>query len=62
MADTKTLPVVGQEAAEDVCCDPACGPETCGPTAVRVEEPKAEQKEAAAEACCDPECGPEMCG
>lgn len=45
------------------CCEPECGPETCGSEAsVELGEEQAKAKVATGSGCCEPECGPETCG
>lgn len=64
MAETKVR-VVEKQTAEDACCDPECGPDTCGPSVqvIAAEAPMVEEKPPqVAEQCCDPECGPDTCG
>lgn len=46
----------------DQCCEPGCGPATCGSSTI--EDPKTESegvKVAATSGCCEPLCGPETC-
>lgn len=56
----QAVPAGGQAAAEQ-CCEPDCGPDTCG-GATSVQELDIEEVPAAAEQCCVPDCGPGTCG
>lgn len=42
------------------CCEPECGPETCG-TEATAEELRKGERDRASGGCCEPECGPETC-
>lgn len=44
------------------CCEPVCGPETCGTSESETRErtKKAGEVQGAA-GCCEPVCGPETC-
>jgi hypothetical protein len=42
------------------CCEPTCGPETCGTSASEMRARKADQVREEA-GCCEPTCGPETC-
>jgi len=47
----------------DQCCEPICGPTTCGISPV--DNPKTESegvKVKTINQCCEPLCGPETCG
>ena len=63
MLETKTL-TREEEASAETCCEPDCGPDTCGcgPAAEAVEAPPTIQRQASAETCCEPGCGPDTCG
>lgn len=44
------------------CCEPECGPESCGPAASPArEEVRPEARRATEGGCCEPDCGPETC-
>lgn len=43
----------------DFCCEPDCGPDTCGPAEAAVKF--LEMPGMVAEQCCEPDCGPETC-
>lgn len=43
----------------DQCCEPVCGPGTCGASEPEKVEPL---KAKAADGCCAPVCGPDTCG
>lgn len=66
MTQAKPKVIVLEQAQAEGCCEPGCGPETCG----SVVEPKAEletQKTPVVaggigEGCCEPGCSPETCG
>ena len=42
------------------CCEPECGPDTCGDEATVDVSPVRERIEL--QGCCEPECGPDTCG
>lgn len=51
------------ESASGGCCEPDCGPETCGCGTQAAELPiEVPQVKQTAGGCCEPECGPETCG
>lgn len=52
---------VQEHAAAEQCCEPECGPDTCGGPA-GTQDVRIEDVSAAAEQCCEPECGPDTCG
>lgn len=44
------------------CCEPVCGPTTCGGSAEAGAEPvKTAPQQAKQDSCCEPECGPSTC-
>lgn len=46
--------------AQPHCCEPDCGPDTCGASAE--EDPRFEDPPTAVEQCCEPGCDPSTCG
>lgn len=62
MTETKIAGVEPKNTASE-CCDPACGPDTCGSEqVVQIETAQSNQVKAQAGDCCDPGCGPGTCG
>lgn len=45
--------------ATQQCCEPACGPTTCGTSGEA--QVKAGEKGMAKDQCCEPDCGPNTC-
>lgn len=56
LVERAELAVLDQE-----CCEPECGPNTCGPEVARVEAVERPQAQSRCQ-CCEPECGPDTCG
>lgn len=51
------VPTLRQGEASE-CCEPACGPDTCGSEQVVQIELAQPEAKAQSASCCDPECGP----
>lgn len=45
------------KAKAEECCEPVCGPTTCGTSVEAKDESKTKVKDQ----CCEPECGPTTC-
>lgn len=56
---TITAESIADQQAPQGCCEPDCGPDTCGPTAEHEAPVTMTQKQAG---CCEPDCGPDTCG
>lgn len=62
MAVVETLRVRKAQEVADACCDPDCGPDTCGSPASAAQAVEPADKAKAVQECCDPACGPGTCG
>ena len=61
LSDTPTLVKEVATPEDDIgCCEPECGPDTCGHEATVEPQPVRERTEF--QVCCGPECGPDTCG